>query len=46
MSTTIDHLRRVVKRFNVSTMGLNPSPLGETLRFLYWRDGALPYGSA
>ena len=36
----------LVALFNVSTMGLNPSPSGETLRFLYWRDGNLPHWSA
>ena len=38
--------RNLVERFIVSTMGLKPSPSGETFRFLYWRDGELPHGSA
>ncbi len=32
--------------FIVTTMGVKPSPLGESLRFIYWRDGELPHGSA
>ncbi len=30
----------------VSTMGLKPSPSGESLRFIYWRDGELPHWGA
>jgi hypothetical protein len=30
----------------VLAMGLKPSPSGETLRFLYYSDGELPFGSA
>ncbi len=28
--------------FIVTTMGLKPSPSGESFRFLYWGDGKLP----
>ncbi len=41
-----EHFRYVLPCFPflfiVTTMGLKPSPSGESFRFLYWGDGKLP----
>ncbi len=37
MGITLPHEHLIV-----TTMGLKPSPSGESFRFLYWGDGKLP----
>ncbi len=38
----IDIVRGLALLIIVTTMGLKPSPSGESFRFLYWGDGKLP----